>query len=69
MSGSHQATITNTNGDVWHVSAYGSQHLFSVTGPEDEVLAEIKDRLVSERNFPANGEMVRRGPGRYSYVT
>lgn len=62
------ATITNTNANVWHVSAVDGQHLIALQGTEDAVLGPASASLVADHGYPA-GEWVRRGPGRYSYVT
>ncbi|KMV19668.1 hypothetical protein ACT17_06430 [Mycolicibacterium conceptionense] len=68
MAAKTLATVTNTNGNVWHVSATSGQHLIAVTGAEDAIFGPVKASLVADHGYRDDGEFVRRGPGRYSYV-
>lgn len=60
------AVVTNTNADVWHLTAVDGQHLAAFRGNDDHVLGSAEAHLVADRGYRA-GEWVRRGPGRYSY--
>jgi len=60
------AVLTNTNADVWHLTAADGQHLTALHGNEDHALGAAEAHLVADRGYLA-GEWVRRGPGRFSY--
>lgn len=60
------AVLTNTNADVWHLTAVDGQYLTSLRGYEEHVLGAAESHLVADRGYLA-GEWVRRGPGRVSY--
>lgn len=60
------AVLTNTNADVWHLTAVEGQHLETLRGTEAQVLGPAETHLIADLGFMA-GEWVRRGPGRYSY--
>lgn len=61
------ATITNTNANVWHVASQSGQQLAVLTGIEAFVLSAARASLIADQGL-AEGEWVRRGPGRFSYV-
>lgn len=60
------AVLTNTNADIWHLTAVDGQHLAAFRGSEDHALGAAESHLVADRGYLA-GEWVRRGSGRFSY--
>lgn len=60
------ATLSNTNGNVWHLNAADGRHLCTLTGSEAAILGPASACLVADHGLPP-GEWVRRGPGRHSY--
>lgn len=60
------ATLSNTNGNVWHLTRTDGQLLCILEGGEAAILGPAAGCLVADHGF-ARGEWVRRGPGRHSY--
>ena len=60
------AVLTNTNADVWHLTAVDGQHLTALHGDEGHTLGAAEAHLIADRGFRA-GAWIKRGPGRFSY--